>query len=140
MQPLGRSAVALRCIQCFSTIVTTVQVLVQTMPWIACNTWSGEPFDEQSQLLADVKEDLERAKKIDVPSIAGMFEGYTLYKKRGTVRKYFTLVQDIEAMGELAIWRVHYTSHGGRVLWLDTTFDRITWVHEIEAEMEDCLD
>ena len=110
------------------------------MPWIACNTWSGEPFDDQSLLLADVKEDLARAKKIGVPSISGMFEGNTLYKKRGTVRKYFTLVQDIEAMGEIALWRVHYTSHGGRVLWLDTTFDRGTWNHEIEAEMEDCLD
>ena len=117
-----------------------MQVLVQTMPWIACNTWSGEPFDDQSLLLADVKEDLARAKKIGVPSISGMFEGNTLYKKRGTVRKYFTLVQDIKAMGEIALWRVHYTSHGGRVLWLDTTFDCITWNHELESEILDYSD
>ena len=110
------------------------------MPWIACNTWSGEPFDDQSLLLADVKEDLARAKKIGVPSISGMFEGNTLYKKRGTVRKYFTRVEDIEQMGSPATWRVHYTSHGGRVMWLDTTFDRLTWQHEIEAEFDDYLD
>ena len=116
---------------------------MQTMPWIACNTWSGEPFDDQSLLLADVKEDLEKAKAIELPDYHTwyyMSVGESFFKKRGTVRKYFTLVQDIEAMGEIALWRVHYTSHGGRVLWLDTTFDRGTWNHEIEAEMEDCLD
>ena len=85
IQALGRSAVALRCIQCVSTIVPTVQVLVQTMPWIACNTWNGYPFDEQSRLLADVKEDLDKAKAIELPDQIphwyDMSEGQTFYKK-----------------------------------------------------------
>ena len=86
------------------------------------------------------REILREQKKIGAPSISGTFEGNTLYKKRGTVRKYFTLVDDIDQMGSPATWRVHYTSHGGRVLWLDTIFDRITWQHEIEAEFDDYLD
>ena len=112
------------------------------MPWIACNTYNGKPFDAQSQLLADVKDDLEYAKQIDVPDLdqEPMDEGNTTYETRGRVRKYFTLVEDCGTMGSPAIWRVHYTSHHGRVLWLDTTFDRITWQHEIEAEFDDYLD
>ena len=143
IQPLGRSAVALRCLQCCGTkcsiLVPTVQVLVQTMPWIACNTWNGYPFDEHSRLLADVKEDLEKAKAIPLPdqqTWGNTSEGQTFYKKRGSVRKYYTLVEGLGSVpqGGPMTWRVHYTSHSGRVMWLHTRFDRLTWKHEIEAD------
>ena len=93
-------------------------------------------MNEQVTLLEHVKEDLDKALKIEIEDIIvdtnGVREGQTIWKNQGSVRKYFTLIEDPCVQGAPVLWSVHYTSNGGTVMWLRTSFDRQTWKHVID--------
>ena len=53
-------------------------------------------MNEQEKLLEHVKEDLDKALKIEIEDIIdtnGVREGQTIWKNQGSVRKYFTLIE-----------------------------------------------
>ena len=94
-------------------------------------------MNEQERLFEEVKDDLDKALDIVLTrDWQDVREGQTIWKEAGSVTKLYTLVESLASvpMGEPMTWRIHYISHRGTVMWLNTTFDRRAWRHEIEDE------
>ena len=96
-------------------------------------------MNEQEKLLEHVKGDLDKALAIEIEDISDtsrVREGQTIWKDAGSMTKSYTLVESLGSvpMGSPMRWRVHYTSHGGTVMWLRTAFDSGTWKHVIEDD------
>ena len=94
-------------------------------------------MNEQERLFEEVKDDLDKALDIVLTiDWQDVREGQTIWKEAGSVTKLYTLVESLCSVmrGLPMTVRVHYISHGGTVMWLNTTFDRRAWRHEIEDD------